>query len=203
MAGRCPRPGCNGSLVQDADGLSCLACGRPAPILPQKDKQQVSSDPDLAACTNDELVTLFRKLQASARRNWQTRVMIIGELASRLEGSARERCKAIAGMVGVSEPYCRQLYKVSQTYDGATLAETKVKPSTVIAAAYSPAPERWLKRAESEKLREVDVWRKTRAEKNGHQEAPDGPSEQTVYARCRTCGNAGWHQLLPAPALVG
>jgi hypothetical protein len=102
-------------------------------------------------------------------------------------------------MLGVSEPYCRQLFKVWQTFGREQLRETKVKPSTVIAAAYAPEPERWLKRAEAEKLREQDVWRGTRAEKNGHEEAPDEPSEQTVYARCRTCGKAGWHELLEAP----
>jgi hypothetical protein len=126
-------------------------------------------------------------------------------------------------MVAVSEPYCRQLYKVSLTYDRKTLAATKVKPSTVIAAAYSPQPERWLKQAEVERLTEASVWRKTRAERNGHnserartlprfraelnrthpsEEAPDGPSEQTVYARCREGGTAGWREMLPEPQIM-
>jgi hypothetical protein len=105
-------------------------------------------------------------------------------------------------MLAISEPYCRQLYKVSRTFDHKILRETKVKPSTVIAAACSPEPERWLMKAEVESLTAADVWHKTRAERSGHEEAPDGPSETTVYARCRTCGNAGWHERLPAPRIA-
>jgi hypothetical protein len=56
-----------------------------------------------------------------------------------------------------------------------------------------------MKRAEVESLTENAVKRKTRAETNGHEEAPDGPSERTVYARCRTCGHAGWHEVLSEP----
>jgi hypothetical protein len=103
-------------------------------------------------------------------------------------------------MIGISEPYTRQLYKASQVFTPKQLRQAKVPPTTVIAAAYSPEPEHWLKRSEGEGLTGPALRRKIRAEKNGHEEAPDGPSEQTVYARCRTCGNAGWHELLPAPA---
>jgi hypothetical protein len=108
----------------------------------------------------------------------------------------------VAELSGVSQTYTRQLFKAYTVFDKRTLAETKVPPSTVIAVAYAPEPARWLKPVEAEKLTEQDVWRKVRAEKRGVEEAPDGPSEQTVYARCRTCGNAGWHERLTVPMLT-
>jgi hypothetical protein len=193
---RCPRPGCGGRLFQEGNETYCFACGRaPHPVLNGHHPEPTEN---LGSLSIDDLVALFQRLHEQAQRNWQARVAVIGELAGRLTGSGRKRCKTVAGMVGISEPYCRQLYKVSQTFSQRALRETRLKPSTVIAAAYSPEPERWLKRAEAEKLTEVAVWRRTRAEKNGHEEAPDGPSERTVYARCRVCGNSGWQEVLPA-----
>jgi hypothetical protein len=94
-------------------------------------------------------VTLFKRLHESAQKNWQTRVGIIGELASRLEGSGRQRCKLVAGMVGISEPYCRQLYKVSQSFTRQTLEEVRVPPTHFVAAAYTSAPEAWVKASEN------------------------------------------------------
>jgi hypothetical protein len=183
------------AAVSSRTELRCFLCGRaPQPVLPP------DKTPELCSLDTAELVELFQRLHEQAQRNWQARVAIIGELASRLEGSGRQRCHVVAAITGISEPYCRQLYKVAQTFTPKALRETKVKPSTVIAAAYSPEPERWLKRGEVETLTEAGVWRKTRAEKNGHEEAPDGPSERTVYARCRTCGSAGWQELLPVRA---
>lgn len=123
-------------------------------------------------------------------------IAVIGELAGRLEGSGRQRCKTVAALLGVSEPYCRQLYKVSRTFGHKTLAATTVKPSTVIAAASWPQPERWLRRAEAEKLTELAVWHGTRAEKRGGQ-----ATLVTVYARC-TCGREGWMQRLSAPVAL-
>jgi hypothetical protein len=156
---------------------------------------------DLAACSTAELVALFKKLHVSAEKNWRLRVAVIGELAARLEGSGRQRCKVVASMLGISEPYCRQLYKVSQSFTGETLEAVMAPPSRVIVAAYSPDPVTWLKASE-DGLTAVAMKRKIRAAKSGKPEAPDGPSELTVYARCRTCGNVGWQERLPAPELV-
>jgi hypothetical protein len=198
MVSRCPREGCRGRIIHGDDGLVCLACGRAPQGLSTYGAGTPLAEQPLGSLSTADLVTLFKQLHESAQRNWQARVAVIAELASRIKGSGRNRCREVAAMIGISEPYTRQLYKVSKTFSHNQLTETKVKPSTVIAAAYSPEPERWLKRAEAEKLREQDVWRGTRAEK---EPSPAGrkPAPKTVYARCQSCGNVGWHDLVLAP----
>jgi hypothetical protein len=185
MASRCERPGCNGSLVQEDGECRCLSCARPV--------QQATGNKDLTGYTNTELVTLFKKLHESARRNWQTRVAIIGELAERMEGSRRKRCQTVAGMVGVSEVYCRNLYKVFLSYSERTLREVKVPASHFTIAAYEKDPEGLVRESENGRLSTSALRRKIREARHG------APSEERVYARCPQCSHSGWMLLMPSP----
>jgi hypothetical protein len=134
-----------------------------------------------------DLVALFRQLHERAQRNWQARVAVIGELASRLQGSARQRCKTVASMVGVSEAYCRQLYKVSQTFSPRQLKEAKAPLSTVISAAYAPQPERLLRQAEVLQLTGAQARQAIHAERPALGYKPGRKPSAEVRAHCPEC----------------
>jgi hypothetical protein len=152
----------------------------------------------ITSLSTAEPVELFRQLHEAAQRNWQARVAVIGELAGRLKGSGRQRSRVIAGMLGISEPYCRQLLKVSQTFDHKTLRETKLKPSTVISAAYSPQPERLLRQAEVLRLTGAQTRQAIHAERPALGYRPGRKPSQEVRACCPACGYEGMMRLLPA-----
>jgi hypothetical protein len=203
MVSRCPREGCRGRIIHGDDGLVCLACGRAPPPVAASNGHHPEPSGNLSSLSTADLVALFKQLHLEAQRNWQQRIAVIGELASRLEGSGRKRCAAVASLVGCSEAYTRQLYKVSQTFSHKQLEKTKAPLSTVIAVSYAPQPERLLEQAEVLHLTGAQAKQAIHAERPALGYRPGRKPSTEVRACCPECGFEGLMRLLPAPALTG
>jgi hypothetical protein len=198
---RCPRLGCNGRLFEQDGALHCFHCGRST--LPAVTNGHHPEPLDnLGALSTDELVALFQRLHEAAQRNWQQRIAVVTELASRLQGSGRKRCKTVAAMVGCSEAYTRQLYKVGQTFSPRQLQETKAPLTTVIAVSYAPQPERLLRQAEVLRLTGTQTRQAIHAERPQLGYKPGRKPSAEVRACCPECGYEGLMRLLPAPVAL-
>jgi hypothetical protein len=204
---RCPRPRCKGVLFEQDGTLICFHCGRAVEGTSVRSKnypngQHPKPVQNLGSLSTADLVALFKRLHAVAQRNWQARVAVIGELASRLKGSGRKRCKTVATLVGCSEAYCRQLYKVSQTFSPRQLEEAKAPLSTVIAASYAPQPERLLRQAEVLRLTGTQARQAIHAERPELGYKPGRKPSQEVRACCPECGFEGLMRLVPASVML-
>jgi hypothetical protein len=166
--------------------------------VPAANGHHPESTDDLGSLSTADLVTLFKQLHEAAQRNWQARIAVIAELVSRLPGSGRKRCKAVAELVGCSEAYTRQLYKVSQTFSPKQLQETRAPLSTVIAVSYAPQPERLLGQAEVLHLTGTQAKQAIHAERPALGYKPGRKPSQEVRACCPECGFEGLMRLLPA-----
>lgn len=171
------------------------------------------SMPELAAAMLPwEMSEVFASLRSLGDSAWKSQSRMAGEVwryrLPHLKPS--DRIDAIADRFSLRKSQCYNLVSLDNCFPAEksnVLDETPLSMGTVLEAARSTEPEKWLKHAEQRKMDHPQYSRQDLREdiiRAGERKQPPAETEpagpKMVWGKCQGCGAVNWFERLPVGA---